>query len=571
MRKFFIAAAASVLTACSGDIASIDSGRRAAATKVSFTDKTKESRISFEHRPARTENKWIPEIMGSGVAIADVNRDGAPDVLLVNSGAVGAETRPPDAANRLFINDGRGSFTDRTEEWNFTAIGYGQGIAVGDFDNDGWPDVFLTNLEGDNRLLRNTGNRFEDVSAAAGIRRDGKWATSAGFFDLEGDGDLDIFVARYVEFSTADDRRGFHNRVPIYPTPVLFTSLPDQLLINDGKGRFIDASERFGLSAAPGKGLALAIGDVNRDGRPDIYVANDTDANQLWVAKPDGSQTEICRLAGCAYSDVGRAEGSMGADLSDIDSNGLPDIAVTNFQDEATAIYSQTAPLLFVEVADRVGIGGPSRARLSFGIDFFDANNDGSEDLLFVNGHIEDNIHLNSETVTFAQQNSLFEHLGDGKFRDISNFAGDAFNDIQVSRGLATGDLNGDGAIDFVVNNNGGTAQVAFNSSTAQGGFVVLWLEGVKANRSAIGARLVAKIGERTIERQVMGAQSYLSMSDLRVHFGLGEAEVIDELTIHWPGSEPQTIRGLGGNAFYYIREGRELVSFIPGEKRVEP
>ncbi|HMS09012.1 MAG TPA: CRTAC1 family protein, partial [Pyrinomonadaceae bacterium] len=527
VRPAFILLAAA-LAGCSGSLGTETSGPGIAEPTLAFTDKTKESGVIFAHQPTRTEKKWLPEIMGSGVAVVDIDRDGDADILLVNSGAVGVQERTTLTSNRLFVNNGKGKFTDETDKWGFKGSGYGQGVAVGDFDNDGWHDVLLTNLEGDNRLLRNTGERFEDVSEAANLRKNGKWATSAGFLDVDGDGDLDLYVVRYVEFSISDDRPAFRNRVPIYPTPVLFTPISDQILINDGKGRFTDESVRFGLTNAPRKGLALANGDFDLDGRADIYVANDTEANQLWINQPSGSFREICGIAGCAYSDTGRGEGSMGADLSDIDSNGRPDVAVTNFQDEVTSIYSQTAPLLFEEVADRVGIGRSSRARLSFGIDLFDANNDGLEDLLFVNGHIEDNINLNSDTVTFPQQNSLFLNIGDGKFRDVSDTSGDALKDIQVSRGLATGDLNGDGLIDFVVNNNGGTAQIAFNNSPRPGNFVMLWLEGSMANRSAIGARLVAKIGERTIERQVMGAQSYLSMSDLRVHFGLGPAEKID-------------------------------------------
>lgn len=544
---------------------------RSAEAELAFADRSRESGVAFAHRPTRTEKKWLPEIMGSGVAVVDIDRDGDADILLVNSGAVGSQARPSDAGNKLFLNDGKGGFSDATETWGFSGIGYGQGIAVGDVDGDGWPDVFLTELNGDNRLLRNTGEKFEDITAKARIPNDGKWATSAGFLDIDNDGDLDLYVVRYVIFSTENDKAAFRNRIQIYPTPILFDAVADQILINNGSGVFSDESSRFGITAAPKKGLALAIGDIDLNGRSDIYVANDTEANQLWLNEPSGRLREICGIAGCAYSDMGTGEGSMGADFSDFDSNGRPDITVTNFQDEVTSIYSQTSPLLFEEIADRVGIGAASRARLSFGIDFFDANNDGLEDLLFVNGHIEDNINLNSDTVTFPQQNSLFLNTGDGRFRDVSDSSGDALKDIQVSRGLATGDLNGDGLIDFVVNNNGGTAQVAFNTSTRPGNFVMLWLEGSKASRSAIGARLVAKIGERTIERQVMGAQSYLSISDLRVHFGLGPAEKIDELTIHWNGSEKQVINDVRAGAFYYIREGSDPVPFVPGEKRIEP
>jgi hypothetical protein len=329
-------------------------------------------------------------------------------------------------------------------------------------------------------------------------------------------------------------------------------------------------TEQAGISSAKHNGLALAIGDIDKDGDEDIYVANDTDANDLWI-NDGGMFRDIAQLAGAAYNEIGTEEGSMGADFTDTDANGRLDIAVTNFQTESTSLYSQVEPLLFKEVSDAVGIGLSARQRLKFGIDFFDADNDGDEDLLVANGHIEDNVQLNSESVTFAQPNTLYEAVGEGKFVDITAGAGRALQDIQVSRGLATGDLNGDGLLDFVVSNNGGTAQVGFNTTAEKGSFVILWLEGTEANRSAIGSRVTAKIGDRLIERQVMGAQSYLSVSDFRLHFGLGPAERIDELTIHWPGGASQGFTNIEPGKFYYVRQGNKPVAFVPGERRIDP
>lgn len=572
MNKFFyLLFAALPVFFCAGcaekQNADTAAGNEPKSAGIRFADQTLASGVDFEHIPTRTDNKHLPEIMGGGVVVADFNRDGAPDLLLVNSGALDTEKRPEKAGDRLYVNDGRGKFTERGAGWNLTATGYGQGAAVGDFDNDGLTDVFLTNFEGDNRLLRNTGSGFTDVTTEAGLTSDGRWATSAGFFDYDNDGDLDLYVVNYVKFSTANPHKVYRNRMQIYSTPIYYEAQPDRLWRNDGNGRFTDVSAEAGIGRAAGNGLALAIGDIDRDNDQDIYVANDSDANFLWINE-NGKFTETARLSGSAYSETGREQGSMGADLSDTDGNGLPDIIVTNFQEEPTALYRQTEPLLFREVSDAAGIGETARQRLSFGIEFFDADNDGDEDLLVANGHIEDNVEKNSDSVTFAQQNTLYENTGDGNFVDITDRTGPALADRQVSRGLAVADFDSDGDLDYVVVNNGGRAQVAFNETARKGNFAGFWLEGKTANRSAIGARLVARIGKRKIEREVMGAQSYLSVSDFRVHFGLGRAEKIDELEIYWPGGEKQVLKDIQAGKYYRLEEGGKPVEFTPGTKK---
>lgn len=544
------------------------SGTATTASELRFVDKASANGIDFEHYAGYSKDKWMPEVLSGGVVAADFNRDGAPDLFFSNSGEFDVDKRPENASNRLYLNDGTGTFSDVSKEWNVHGTGYGQGAAAGDFDNDGLTDIFLTNVEGDNRLLRNTGNAFVDVTESAGFKNDGKWATSAGFGDFDMDGDLDLFVVRYIEYSKDSHQAVFQNRMPTYSAPFLYPGISDQVWRNDGEGKFTDVSEEWGIADAPQKGLALAIGDIDKDGDSDVYVANDTTPNQLWINDGTGRFTDAAGLSGSAYSEVGKEEGSMGADFSDFDGNTLVDIVVTNFQEETTALYSQEKPSLFREVSDRVGIGSTARSRLSFGVEFFDADNDGDEDIIMANGHIDDTIEKNSDSVTFAQPNTLYENTGDGKFLDVTEAGGPALEDKSVSRGLAVADFDSDGDLDYVIANNNGPAQLAFNETKGLGNFVGLLLEGVGTNRNAIGTRLVATIGEKKLEREVMGSQSYLSISDLRVLYGIGKAEKIDRLEVFWAGGGKQVVEDIPKGKYYLLKQGSAPVELLIGEKR---
>jgi len=547
---------------------------RVRTTDLRFTDASTATGIVFRHAPHYSAAKYMPEVMGSGVAVVDVNRDGAPDVVSINAGDIRASERPTDALNRLFINDGRGHFRDATEEWNLPSSGFGMGIAAADYDNDGWIDLLLTSFNCGVTLLRNTGKGFVDVTAASAIAKDDRgWSTSAGWIDLEGDGNLDLYICRYVNYTLQNALKCYTNNIHTYCTPLLYDAVPDRLLRNNGDGTFSDLSKLHGLDDDPTKGLAVCVADVNGDGFDDVFVANDTTRNLLWLNDGKGRLKEVARQAGVAYSEIGAEEAGMGADVTSLNGNSLLDIVCTHFQGETTAIYRQGlgSELFFREVSDAVGVGATSRARLSFGVKFLDADNDGDEDLAVANGHIEDNVATYRQDVTFGQQNTLYENVGGGQMRDVSDAAGPALQDRQVSRGLATGDLNGDGRVDFVISNNGGTTQVAINATEQVGHFVSLWLEGREVNRSAIGTKVEARIGERTLRRAVLGASSYLSVSDYRVHLGLGEALKIDELTIRWPGKPAQVIKDLAADRCYHIVEGREPAEFIPGRQVIQP
>ncbi len=559
---------------------SADTTAAAPPTTLRFTDATAASGLDgFRHEPGYSPDKFMPEIMGPGVALADVNRDGAPDLVVTNSGAIGQAARAEDARNRLYLNDGAGVFRDATAEWGLPSPGYGMGVAAGDWDDDGWVDLFLTAFGGGDTLLRNTGTAFVDATAAAGLVDDGGWSTSAGFFDADGDGDLDLWVVRYAAYDVANAIACYSGGVHVYCTPEMVAGTPDTLWRNNGDGTFSDVSESAGLRAqAPTRGLALVLGDVEPDGDVDAYIANDLDRNELWLNDGRGRFADVGAVAGVAYSSTGAEEAGMGADLGDVNGDGRPDLVSANFQGESASTYLQEAPpapgqVLFREASDALGIGAPMRARLKWGVDIADLDHDADADLVVANGHLYDNVSTLLDDVTFGQPNSILEQRADGAFRDVSSAAGAAFAAAHVSRGLATGDVDGDGDLDLVFANNGGPLELARNDSAAAGAWLGLWLEGdptAGANRSAIGARVEAVAGARTVTAQVLGASSYLSAHDPRLVLGLADAAAAD-IVIRWPGGGEDRHPGLVAGRWFRVVQGQPPAPFTPGAQPIAP
>ncbi|MCC7019886.1 MAG: CRTAC1 family protein [Ardenticatenales bacterium] len=542
-------------------------GSPVAAGSLWFEDVTADSGISFQHAPHYSTGKHMPEIQGGGVIVADFDRNGAPDILATNSGAIGAAVRPTDASNGLFLNDGHARFTDASADWGLPSAGYGLGATAGDIDNDGWTDVVLTGYGDATRVLRNTGSAFQDVTAESGIPGDDGYTSSGGFFDADGDGDLDLFLVRYVFYDAATAKPCKAGSTPIYCTPHLFDGMPDQLWRNDGTGRFSEVSAEVGITDDRGKGLAVSIADIDVDGDVDIYVANDLTPNQLWQNDGMGRFKDIAPIAGVALSRDGRAQAGMGADVSDTDGDGTLDIAVSNFTHESTSIFRQGKDSLFDEQADALGVGPSSRMRLKWGTVFFDGDNDGDEDLMVAAGHIYDNAPEVDPALTFAEQNLLYQNTGNGSFVDVSDTAGPALADVQVSRGLAVADFDGDGLLDFVVGNNGGRLQIGRNAAPHAGRWVGLWLEGTSSNRSAIGARVAAEVGATVLRRQVKGADSFESLSDRRIVLGLADGSQVDGLTIRWPDGAEQRLGPFAAGAWYRIVQSEQPSVFVPGER----
>ena len=545
-----------------GSVASMES-----EGPIQFHEEAAERGIDWTHYAVRDENRWIPDVMGAGVAVADFNRDGAPDLYLVGGGTIERPEREERARDRLFLNDGAGRFTDASDAWGVRGVDYGMGVACGDYDNDGWTDLVLTGLGRGERLLRNTGSGFKDVTDRAGLTAQDTWGTSAGFLDADGDGDLDLFVVRYLSFRLADATPCWKNGRPITCSPKMYDSLSDTLWINQGDGTFEDASEASGIGLDAGKGLALAIGDVDWDGDVDVYVANDTTRNHLYLNDGRGQFQDRGTASGVAYDESGSVAAGMGADFSDVDGDGSQDIACSNFQNETTNVYLQRRPGVFRDSSHPIGVGATARQRLSFGLDFFDVDNDGDEDFFVANGHVEDNIHLVSDSVTFAQQDSLYLLNDERKFEDISNQAGPDLRRKDVSRAVATADFDGDGRLDLAVTINGGPLRLLMNRSQVQGRkAVILWLEGTASNRSAIGARVETAV----LRREVRGASSYLAHNDARVHIGLNGEERIPRMRVLWPSGAVQELENIEAG-HYRLVEGAELTPFTPGERVIAP
>lgn len=524
---------------------------------IPFRDITTESGVDFVHYSSAHGEKLLPETMGGGCAFLDYDNDGDQDLLFVN-----AMDWPdtPDAQRRsatlaLYANDGRGSFTNVTTKAGLDLSMYGMGCAVGDYDNDGNVDIYLTGLNA-NRLLHNVGGRFVDVTEQARVDGGSRWSTSAGFFDMDNDGDLDLFVCNYVKWSKAIDFElnfTLNGVDRAYGPPTNYTGAQPQLFRNDGEAGFTDVSEQAGLhitnpaTGVPvGKGLACVFSDFDRDGFLDIMVANDTVQNFLYHNNGDGTFDEIGSASGVAYDSMGKATGAMGIDAASVRRDDAIAIGIGNFSNEMTSLYvSQNQPLLFADQSMSEGIGSPSRQKLTFGLFFFDADLDGRLDLLQTNGHLEDEINDIQPSQQYRQPAQLFWNCGaesGGCFVLMQDEQVGALSTPIVGRGAAYADIDGDGDLDVLLTQTGGRPMLLRNEQSLGHHWLRVKLVGRRCNRDAIGARLELDVDGRTIRQQVMPTRSYLTQVELPVTFGLGDAIEVDELRIHWPGGEVQIV-----------------------------
>jgi len=529
--------------------------------KVQFTDVTASSGIRFVHNNGAYGEKLLPETMGSGVAAFDFDNDGAPDLLFINSTSWpwdSSAAGKPRSTPALYRNDGKGHFSDITAGSGLDISIYGMGLAIGDFDNDGLTDVFITCV-GENHLFRNLGGgKFADITAAAGVAGDPqRWSTAACFFDYDNDGKLDLFVGGYVKWSREiDGEVGYKidGRTRAYAQPMNFEGTFPQLFHNEGNGKFRDVSAAAGLqvrnaaTAVPAtKTLGVVPIDVDGDGFLDLMVANDTTPNCLFHNERNGTFKEIGAAAGVAFDSYGSTRGAMGIDAGHYRTDGALGIAIGNFANEMTALYvAGPGRASFTDEAIPEGVGPASRLLLKFGMFFFDYDLDGRLDLLSANGHLDDEIAKLQKSQAYRQPAQLFWNTGASSGAtfapaDTAHAGADLFKPI-VGRGSAFADFDGDGDLDVVLTQTGGAPLLLHNDQQLGHHWLRLKLAGTKSNRSAIGARIVAKVGARTLIREVNPAHSYLSASELPVTLGLGTDTKVDSIEITWPSGHKQTV-----------------------------
>jgi hypothetical protein len=527
-----------------------------------FIDITERAGVHFLHQAPHTSRKYLIETMGSGVALFDCNNDGLLDLFLVN-GAPYPDPTPkgfvprktgPEYWNRLYRQKANGAFEDITSKSGLQGVGYDMGVAVADFNNDGFEDIFVTGYGG-NRLYQNNGNcTFTDITDKAGVAGGG-WSSSAAWVDLDGDGLLDLVVVRYVTWDWDDLWCGPEHREEYrgYCHPDVFQPITMLVYHNEGNGRFKEVSHKLGLDK-PAKGLGIAIADYDRDGRIDLYIANDSMQEFLFHQKDDGTFEEVGLESGAAVNFSGQTYAGMGVDFADYDNDGWPDIAVTDLANQRYSVYRNNRNGTFDDVSNSNGIGAMSQMHSGWSLRFMDYDNDGWKDLLIAQGHDLDTIQRTSPQLRYKEPMMLVRNTGKN-FVDISDISGDIFQDAWVGRGMAIGDLDNDGRIDAAVSTNGGPAHILLNQTVTSNHWLTLHLTGHKSNRDGIGALVKLTTAHGSQWALVTTSSGYLSASDPRVHFGLGDSSLATSIEIHWPSGIVQTLVNIKGDRQVQIDE----------------
>lgn len=542
MRKIILAIGfvMRILSGCGGGGSDLVSSM---SPSVQFVDATEEAGVSFRHFNGASGRMYHPETHGGGAAWLDYDRDGYLDLYAVNSGALPGMRYEIPPTNRLYRNNGDGTFTEVTEAAGVADTSYGIGCVSADYNNDGYPDIYVTNL-GPNVLYRNNGDgTFTNVAEAAGVAEDGL-GVSAAFLDYDHDGYIDLYVVNYVDRSIEENKWCGKEGVRLRCDPNVFDARPDRLYRNNGDGTFTDVTRAAGVyNDIDGRGLGVTCGDYDNDGDVDLYVANDECPNFLYRNNGDGTFTDVASKAGAAYNEDGDVEAGMGTDFGDYDNDGDLDIVVGHFQWESNTLYRNEGNGFFSDVTFAAGLGVASLNYLTFGIGFFDYDNDGDLDIFAANGHVDTNISDYDPAVSYPQTNQLFRNNGDGTFTDVSARSGAPFSVPNVSRGAAFGDYDNDGDVDIYVVNSNQRAVLLRNDGGNRNHWLGLQLVGTQSNRDGVGARIYVGAGELSLMEEVRAASSYASGNDLRVYFGLGSRSRVDTVRVRWPNGIVQILQ----------------------------
>lgn len=525
--------------------------------QVVFTDVTAQAGISFRHAHGGTGKRYFLETTGSGACFFDYDNDGWLDLFVVQSGPLPGHPGYGTMRSVLYRNNRNGTFKDVTTQAGIHFAGYGQGCCAGDYNNDGWIDLYVTGYGG-NALYRNKGNgTFIDVTKRANVRGGG-WSTSCAFADYNNDGDLDLYVANYLDYRVGQDP-SCHlpgTSLPAYCAPRQFDGAPDVLYRNNGDETFTDVTRQAGVYDPQGKGLGVVWGDYDNDGDLDLYVANDGTVNRLYQNQGNGTFKDVSFSAGVGLGENGEAQAGMGTDMGDYDNDGWLDIFVANFSGENNSLYHNEGNGTFSDVSFATGVGAPSLLLLGFGADFFDYDNDGFKDIAVANGHVLDNVDLLNEGITCAEPLLMYRNLGNGTFEDVSQRMGKAWVVPRVSRGLATGDYDNDGDLDVFIVNLNQKATLLRNDGGNRNHWMAFRLIGTKGNRDSIGARVTVTVGGLHQMEEVRSGSSYCSQNDLRLYFGLGKATHVDRVEIRWPGGRVETLQNVPSDQWVQVVEG---------------